>query len=139
MEESVLRERIRSTVKERDDIIRDEGELWPLSHPFAGKCYVASECLYYLCGQDKRWIVERCLVPVPEPGPLGEVTEFTHWYLREKETGEVVDLTSEQFTKYEHTDIEIPYDSGKEVAFDTIPSDNLKVVLESITGVDVDL
>lgn len=88
--------------------------MWPLSHPLAGHCYVATEAFYLLTGGDEKWQIERVFVEVEveEPGPLEGVSEFTHWFLRDKQTGSVVDLTSEQFTEYQHCEVKIPYENG---------------------------
>lgn len=127
-----LRERIRDHLRGRDDLLKNS--VWPLDHPLAGHCYVASEAYFHLTGGYDEWYVERTSVHVPKP--LGDMAEFTHWYLRDRETGEVVDLTKEQFTEYQHGDVYIPYDKGTRTGFLTDePSERAEEVIESINTI----
>ena len=64
------------------------------------QCYVASEALYYLAGGKAAGLT-------PVNGALvidGE--RVSHWWLRD-ETGQVIDLTAEQF------DFAWPYEDGR--------------------------
>ena len=56
-------------------------------HPTVGHCYVVSEALYHLLGGARAgWV------------PMNVRHEFvSHWFLRNRDTGEVVDATEEQF------------------------------------------
>ena len=56
------------------------------SNKLAGHCYVASEALYHLAGGSKHFIPYN----VQHEGS-------SHWYLKNKQTGEVVDITAKQF------------------------------------------
>jgi hypothetical protein len=57
---------------------------------FYGHCYVATECLYHLLPQH--------IKSSYKPNTL-KINGITHWFLKNKETGEVLDLTSKQFTQ----------------------------------------
>lgn len=58
-------------------------------HPAAGHCYVATEALYHLIGGKKSdW--------APMRGK--DIYDTTHWWLRHKETKEIVDPTAAQYT-----------------------------------------
>lgn len=67
-------------------------------NPLAGHCYIASEVLKYLLGND--WKSE---VVNHEGG--------THWYLRHKPSNEVLDITASQFKS------KVPYHLGKGCGF----------------------
>lgn len=55
----------------------------------AGHCYVASEALYHVCGgKDSEF--------TPQVICMGE---GSHWFLRNKHTGEIVDITAGQFNE----------------------------------------
>lgn len=92
-----------------------------LPDPLAGHCYVASEALFHLTGGYERWRVER--VSMNDEG-------VTHWYLRERDTGEVVDLTASQFAGG------VPYEDGVGTGFLTPhPSARARTVMDRVTGV----
>lgn len=87
-------------------------------HPLYGYCYVASEALYHaLGGKDSQW------VPV-----CGKLDGDTHWWLRNRSTGELLDPTEEQ--------LEFPaevYATGVPKGFLTAaPSRRAKSLLEKI-------
>lgn len=133
MKEAALKEAIREAVWGWDELLKDPNDLWPLTHPLSGHCYIASECFYHFTGGKERWQVERLTVEVQEPGPIDATTEFTHWYLRERDTGEVVDLTAEQFTEYEYENITLEYDDGTPTGFLTKdPSKRTEQLLEKL-------
>ena len=108
---------VRSAVWGEVKYLSGMSDLYPLEHPLAGHCFVASEAYMVLSDRDLK--PEHVTVEVPEPGPLGETAEFSHWYLRDRDTGAVVDLTAEQFTEYPHGDVTIPYDEGRGRGFGT--------------------
>ncbi len=58
------------------------------AHPLTGHCYVVSEVAYHLTGARKSVYVPECL-------SLDDGK--THWYLRNTETREFLDLTEDQF------------------------------------------
>jgi len=113
-EEHNVTSAIKETLAGRDDLLNYVPDN---DHPLAGHCYVASEVLFHLSGGYDRWYVERVSMG-------GDVT---HWYLRERETNHVVDLTAEQF------DREIPYDEGTRTGFLTDhPSKRARTVIEEL-------
>lgn len=66
-----------------------------------GFCYIASETYYHQSGKAKEWWFRELISDkLPYNGH--------HYFLQHKETGEIVDLTKDQFG-----DIVIPYDEAK--------------------------
>lgn len=130
---SKLAQKIKVHLWENDDLLKDPNDIWPLEHPLAGQCYVASEVLFHMTGGYDEWKVERVTVEVPEPGPIDAYTEFTHWYLRDRDTGEVMDITASQFTEYKHATVKIPYDKGTATGFMTEePSQRAQSILARV-------
>lgn len=84
-------------------------------NPMAGHCYVASEALYHLLGgPNSDWKPE---FVSHEGSP--------HWYLRNRVTDEVMDVTSTQF------DTPVPYHLGRGKGFLTKqPSKRAQVVID---------
>lgn len=61
-----------------------------------GHCYVASEALFHLTGGYDQWYV--CRLTVDTTHHERDVpARVTHWFLEDRETGEIVDPTVEQF------------------------------------------
>lgn len=130
MDTGVAKSRIRQTVAGWDELLK--GSTDPLTHPLAGHCYCASEALYHLTGGKDRWQVERVSVSIPTP-ENPESSSVTHWYLRERSTDTIVDLTKEQFTEYPHADIQIPYEESTPTGFLTKePSKRTQRLLDRI-------
>lgn len=74
-------------------------------NPMAGHCYAATEALFWLLGgPDSDW-KPYVLSHKTFPDRLAEGE--THWFLKNKNTGEILDPTKEQFE-----DTPIPYDNG---------------------------
>lgn len=94
-----------------DDLRRTPWKGHP--NPLAGHCYVASEALYHLLGDD--WKPEH----VNHEGA-------SHWYLRHRETGEILDVTAGQF------DTPVPYDLGRGRGFLTREPSKRASILMSI-------
>lgn len=86
-------------------------------HPMKGHCYIAAEVIYHLSGgPDGPWVP----ATVKHEG-------VTHWFLRLKETGDILDPTFDQF----HTRPQ--YDKGRGRGFLTRePSKRAKIVLERL-------
>lgn len=107
-----LASEIRDYLSGRDDLLKDDyGD-----HPLAGHCYVASEAYFHLTGGYDRWYVCR----VSHEGT-------THWFLEDRETGEIVDLTAEQFST------PVPYDERTRTGFMTTdPSERTQTVLDAL-------
>lgn len=87
----------------------------------AGKCYIASEALYYLAGGKTAG-----LTPVRGALP-GDLAPLVHWWLRDSE-GNVIDLTADQF------DFDWPYEDGRGCGFQSNMKKETKELLEVING-----
>jgi len=55
---------------------------------FYGHCYVATECLYHLLPKEEKSLY------IPN---ILKIEGITHWFLKHKETGKVLDITNKQF------------------------------------------
>ncbi len=87
-------------------------------NPLAGHCYVASEAFFHLAGGQERF------TPMVTRVPGG-----THWFLKDKETGEIVDLTAGQF------DFAVDYESARGTGFLTkSPSRRAQEVIRRAVG-----
>jgi len=58
------------------------------NNPLYGHCYVATEALYYLLDDDEKINYTPATI---------KVNGITHWFLKHKETGDIIDITKEQF------------------------------------------
>jgi len=74
-------------------------------NPLEGHCYIATEALYWLLGGPDSEFRPYVLSHKNFPESLDE--RETHWFLKNKNTGEILDPTSGQFE-----DIPILYDRG---------------------------
>jgi hypothetical protein len=84
--------------------------------PYAGHCYVASEAYWHLRGRSHGYIPHR----IKHEGS-------THWYLMRRNTGEVIDLTAEQF------ETSVPYSEGVGCGFLTSkPSKRAQTVIDRV-------
>lgn len=92
-----LRVLIRTILSRRPDLLKPEyrAKVEAGAHPLTGHCYVASEVAYHLLGgPSSEW----------RPRTVRHEGEV-HWFLRHRGTGDILDLTADQFqTKppYEH-------------------------------------
>ena len=92
------------------------------SHHTDGHCYVAAEALWHLLGIDK---YQSYVASYIDKGG-----KATHWWLRNKITGEYADPTKEQ---YLHINEVPPYHIGKRAAFLTkLPSKRAKIVIDRV-------
>lgn len=66
---------------------------------FTGHCYAGSEALYYLTGGKDAWV----------PHVARDHNGDTHWWLKNKLTNEIVDVTARQYTDF---DEQPPYHKG---------------------------
>lgn len=73
-------------------------------HFTTGHCYIASEAIYHAFGGKEKWSAYAGR----------DHNNGTHWWLKNKDTGEIVDPTKEQYTSL---GIEPPYDKGRPCAF----------------------
>lgn len=87
------------------DLLRGMWKKDVVDHPTAGHCYIATEALYWMLGGPdgdyKPYVLTHKVFP--EGLDRGE----THWFLKNKKNGKILDPTAEQFG-----DIEILYDRG---------------------------
>lgn len=89
----------------------------PQFHRMSGHCYVASEVLWHLLGGvSSGW----------KPMQVRH-EETSHWYLQNKETGEILDVTADQFV------YPVPYAEGRGRGFLTSkPSKRALILMERI-------
>lgn len=77
----------------------------PEEHPTTGHCYLATEVLYWILGgTNSDWMPHVLTSKVWSDG-LGEGE--THWFLKNKKTGKILDPTEQQFNGKK-----IDYDAG---------------------------
>lgn len=73
-------------------------------HFTTGHCYIASEAIYHTFGGKEKWSAYAGR----------DDNNGTHWWLKNKDTGEIVDPTKEQYTSL---GLEPPYNKGRPCAF----------------------
>lgn len=71
-----------------DDLLKREFLLIKNRNKFTGHCYVATETLYHLLDDNEK------LNYVPA---ILKINNITHWFLKNKNTDEIIDITKEQF------------------------------------------
>ena len=92
---------------------------------FAGHCYAAAEALYHMVGgREKGWLPcvmsHACWPDGLDPGE-------THWFIRNRETGQVLDPTAGQF------ETGVPYRLGKGCGFLTkLPSRRARTIIDRV-------
>jgi len=92
------------------------------TNPMFGHCYVASETLWYLIPHTIRWAFS----PVCGKDEDG----ITHWWVENKQTGEIYDITGDQYFSKGKTP---PYENGKRASFLTNkPSKRCSVLLDKM-------
>lgn len=92
-----MKKLIRAMKRFLTDKLRHE-EYWGHPNPLAGHCYVASEVLMHLLGD--KW--KPCQV---------RHEGASHWYLKHRKTGEILDVTASQF------ETPVPYEKGRGKGF----------------------
>ena len=90
-------------------------------HPLAGHCYVATETLYHVLGEKES---DYTPCHVSHEGT-------THWFLRHDGSGEIIDLTADQFNAIP------PYKDGKGCGFQKSPSQRTRTVLSYLEGKNI--
>jgi hypothetical protein len=73
------------------------------SNPLWGHCYAASEALWYLLGDQRDWTPH-----------VARDEDVTHWWLRHRHSGEILDPTAEQYTNH---GVCPPYNEGRGCGF----------------------
>lgn len=91
-----------------------------------GHCYVAAEAVFHLTGGYDQWYVCRLTVDT-EHHERDVPARVTHWFLEDRDTGEIVDPTSSQF------DFAPEYDRRTRTGFMTSdPSERAQTVLDEL-------
>lgn len=89
-------------------------------HKTTGHCYIASEAIYHNFGGKEKWSAYTGR----------DHNNGTHWWLKNKETGEIIDPTKEQYTSLGFNP---PYEKGRPCAFLTRePSQRAKKLIALI-------
>jgi len=95
-------------------------------HPTFGHCGSATQAAYYMLGGEESGYV-------PQVANLGDGT--THWWLRHRDTGHVIDPTKEQYTSKGEKP---PYDLGRGCGFPNpnpdVPSKRGQEIINRIRG-----
>lgn len=114
-----MRDLVDSTVQSLSDDLR-KPKYRGNENPLTGHCYVASEALYHLMGGRKSgWVPHN----IKHEGDQ-------HWYLKNKETGEIIDPTAGQFKT------PVPYHLGRGKGFLTAePSKRAAQLIAKIQSV----
>lgn len=71
-----------------------------------GFCYVSCQIIYFKTGGSKKWKIKQI--------HKNKWIHGTHYYLEDRETGEILDITSDQYTKL---GLEIPYELSRGTSF----------------------
>ncbi len=71
-----------------DDLLKPEYLLNNNRNRFTGHCYVATETLYHLLCDDER---------IKYTPAILKIDGITHWFLKNKITNEIIDITKDQF------------------------------------------
>jgi hypothetical protein len=81
-----------------DDLLKKEFILTKNKNRYWGHCYVATEAFYYLLNDDERMNYTPSIL---------KINNITHWFLVNKKTKKVIDITKKQF------DFELDYSKSK--------------------------
>ena len=87
------------------DLLRPEYRRLNLNNPMFGHCYIASEALFYLSGGKASGLAIK---------RGRDDSNTSHWWLENKETGEILDPTVEQYDMF---DLDPPYQVGVRTGF----------------------
>lgn len=100
-----------------DELLRPKYRRVTDRNKFFGHCYVATEAYYHLVGGASSGFVPQRITH--EGG--------THWYLKHRVTGKIVDLTAGQFRTA------VPYENGVGCGFLTrLPSKRAVIVIQRV-------
>jgi hypothetical protein len=98
-----------------DTLLKPEYRDRPDRHPVAGHCYTAAEAVYHLLGGRESGLVP---VNIRHEGD-------SHWYLKDINTGRIIDPTVEQFKE------PVPYQHGTPKGFLTSqPSKRAQIIMD---------
>lgn len=99
MTETEINELIVIIVKNlNDDLLKKKYRGIKNRNIYSGHCYVATEALYYLINDDER----KNYIP-----STIKINDITHWFLINKKTNEIIDITKKQF------DFELDYSKSR--------------------------
>lgn len=108
-----------------DDLLKPVYRQMTDRHLTTGHCYAASEAAFHLLGGSQHWM--SCCGRDEDGG--------THWWLKNKASGVLLDVTSQQFTHFGKTP---PYSNGRPVGFLTkLPSKRAVVIIERLKALKV--
>lgn len=108
-----------------DDLLKPVYRQMTGRHLTTGHCYAASEAAFHLLGGSQYWM-SYC---------GRDDTGGTHWWLKNKASGELLDVTSQQFTHFGKTP---PYSNGRPVGFLTkLPSKRAVVIIDRLKALKV--
>ncbi len=118
MDLQTVRNQIQSVLT--DDLLKSSYLKIQNRHSTTGHCYAASEAAMIILGGREKWMAV-----------CGrDHTGGTHWWIKNKLTGDIFDVTSEQYTTF---GFKPPYDNGKPCSFLTKePSKRAKEILERL-------
>lgn len=71
-----------------------------------GFCYISTQIIYFKTGGKDKWKIKQI--------HKNKWIYGTHYYLEDRDTGEILDITSDQYTKL---GLEIPYDLARGTSF----------------------
>jgi hypothetical protein len=71
-----------------------------------GFCYISCQIIYFKTGGNRKWKIRQI--------HKNKWIYGTHYYLEDRESGKILDITSDQYTKLE---IEIPYELSRGASF----------------------
>lgn len=107
-----------------DDLLKTAYRTIPNRHATTGHCYAASEAAFHLLGGGEHWM--SC---------CGRDSTGTHWWLKHKATGQILDLTSQQFTHFGKIP---PYSNGRPVGFLTKnPSKRAVIIIDRLNALNI--
>jgi len=85
-----------------DDLLKKEYKSLNNDNKLYGHCYVATEALYHLMDDETKYKYTPAIL---------KVNDVVHWFLKEKKTGNIIDITKEQF------DFELDYSKSRNCFF----------------------
>jgi hypothetical protein len=101
-----------------DDLLKPKYRKLVNRNKYTGHCYVATETLYHLLDDSIKLSYTPAILKLPNG---------THWFLKNKLTDEIIDITKEQF------DFILDYSNARNAAFLTkIPSKRSQILIDRI-------
>lgn len=103
-----------------DDLLIEPFKSLPNKNKFSGHCYVASEAMYHLLPEN----IKNQYTP-----SVLKINNITHWFLKNQETGDIIDITKDQFN------IQLDYTQSRNCGFLTKnPSKRTQILLSRINS-----